>query len=125
MPYTLLQKCRDIRIGKLGHIFNPQPPCRASETLGSKIGLAKHQHGLLHFSKFVEGDISRLEISRIQDFCSNHYSHLSNKRGGWNKRGGGAIVAKSLNVEGGIFWKKLMHKSNKRGVEGGKNLRNQ
>ena len=54
------------------------------------------------------------------------YSHLFNKRGGWNKRGGGAKVAKSLNVqvginvEGGIFWKKLVHKSNKRGVEGGK-----
>ena len=54
------------------------------------------------------------------------YSHLSNKRGGWNKRGGGAKVSKSLNVEvginreGGIFWKKLVHNSNKRGVEGGK-----
>jgi hypothetical protein len=51
------------------------------------------------------------------------YSHLS------NKRGGGAKFAKSLNmevginVEGGILWKKLMHNS-KRGVEGGKNLRN-
>ena len=49
-----------------------------------------------------------------------------NKCGGWNKRGGGAKVAKSLNVEvgknmeGGIFCKKLVHKSNKRGVEGGK-----
>ena len=54
------------------------------------------------------------------------YSHLSNKHGGWNKRGGGAKVAKSLNVEaginveGGIFWKILVHKSNKRGEEGGK-----
>ena len=54
------------------------------------------------------------------------YSHLFNKHGGWNKRGGNAKVAKSLNVEvginakGGIFWKKLVHKSNKRGVEGGK-----
>ena len=47
----------------------------------------------------------------------NYYSHLFNrgykscqitKRGGWNKRGGW------------IFWKKLVHKSNKRGVEGGK-----
>ena len=59
------------------------------------------------------------------------YSHLSNNRGGWNKRGGDAKVAKSINVEvginmeGGIFWKKLVHKCNKRGVEGGKNLRNQ
>ena len=54
------------------------------------------------------------------------YSHFFNKHGGWNKRGGGAKVAKLLNVqvginvEGGIFWKKLVHKSNKRGVEGGK-----
>ena len=59
------------------------------------------------------------------------YSHLSNKRGSWNKRGGCAKFAKSLNVEvginveGGILWKKLMHNSNKQGVEGGKNLRNQ
>ena len=54
------------------------------------------------------------------------YSHLFNKRGDWNKRGGGAKVAKSLNVEvginveGEIFWKKLVHNSNKQGVEGGK-----
>ena len=59
------------------------------------------------------------------------YSHLSNKHGGWNKCGGYAKVAKSLNmevginVEGGIFWKNLVHNFNKRGVEGGKNLRNQ
>ena len=39
------------------------------------------------------------------------YSHLFNKHGAWNKRGGGAKVAKSLNVElgineeGGIFGK--------------------
>ena len=30
------------------------------------------------------------------------YSHLFNKRGAWNKRGGGAKVAKSLNMELGI-----------------------
>ena len=60
-----------------------------------------------------------------------YYSHLSNKHGGWNKRGGGAKFAKSLyvevgiNVEGGIFWKKLVYKCNKRGVEVGKNLSNQ
>ena len=59
------------------------------------------------------------------------YSHLSNYRGGWNKHGGGAKVAKSINVEVGInvegviFWKILVYKCNKRGVEGGKNLRNQ
>ena len=54
------------------------------------------------------------------------YSHLFNKRRGGNKCGGGAKVAKSLNVEvginveGGIFWKKVVHNSNKQGVEGGK-----
>ena len=32
----------------------------------------------------------------------NLYSHLSNNRGGWNKRGGEAKIAKSLNVEAGI-----------------------
>ena len=42
-------------------------------------------------------------------------SHLFDKRGGWNKSGGGAKVAKSLNidvginVDGGIFWKKKVH----------------
>ena len=32
-----------------------------------------------------------------------YYSHLSNKRGGWNKRGGGAKVAKPINVGVGIL----------------------
>ena len=31
-----------------------------------------------------------------------NYSHLSNNRGGWNKRGEEAKIAKSLNVEAGI-----------------------
>ena len=44
-----------------------------------------------------------------------------NSRGGWNKRVGGAKIAKSINLEGGIFWKKLVFNCNKR-VEGGKNL---
>ena len=30
------------------------------------------------------------------------YSHLSNNRGGWNKGGGEAKIAKSLNVEAGM-----------------------
>ena len=30
------------------------------------------------------------------------YSHLSNNRGGWNKRGGEAKIAKSLNMGAGI-----------------------
>ena len=58
------------------------------------------------------------------------YSHLSNSQGGWNECGGGAKVPESANkevgiiVEGGSFWKKLVYNCNKRGVEGGKNLRN-
>ena len=57
---------------------------------------------------------------------STTYSHLFNKRGGWNKRGGGAKVAKSIcKRRGWDFWEKLVHNCNKRGVEGGKNLRNQ
>ena len=41
---------------------------------------------------------------------------LSNKHGGWNKRGGGAKFAKSLNVEhgiymeGGILWNAVISK---------------
>ena len=31
------------------------------------------------------------------------YSHLSNNRGGWNKHGGEAKTAKSLNVEVGKY----------------------
>ena len=63
--------------------------------------------------------------------CCHLSCILSKKRVGWNERRGGAKFAKSINVEvginveGGIFWKKLVHKCNKRGVEGGKNLRNQ
>jgi len=44
-------------------------------------------------------------------FLKTTYSHLFNKRGAWNKRGGGAKLAKLLNVElginveGGIFGK--------------------
>ena len=70
-------------------------------------------------------------IVLIREIQVNNYSHLFNKGGGWNKRGGGAKVAKSLNVEVGInvegrtFWKILVHNSNKPGVEGlvlGKNI---
>ena len=51
----------------------------------------------------------------LQTFETNHipckstfstdiiYSHLSNNCGGWNKRGRGTKVAKSIKVEGGIF----------------------
>ena len=54
---------------------------------------------------------------------------LINVEVGINVEGAGTKFAKSLNVEvginveGGILW--IMHNFNKRGVEGGKNLRNQ
>ena len=35
-------------------------------------------------------------------FFFNVYYHLFNSHGGWNKRGGGAKDAKSLNMEGVI-----------------------
>ena len=36
----------------------------------------------------------------FKSFCEKQpYSHLSNNRGGWNKRGGSAKVAKLINVE--------------------------
>ena len=38
----------------------------------------------------------------------SNYSHLSNNRGGWNKRGGRAKDARSINVEGGIFLEKTI-----------------
>ena len=47
------------------------------------------------------------------------YSHLSNSQGGWNNHGGGAKVPElineevGINMEGGIFWKKLVHNPNK------------
>ena len=58
------------------------------------------------------------------------YSHLSNNSGGWNKHGGGAIVAKSINVEVGINMKVVFFGKTKCinaiNVERrGKNLRNQ
>ena len=56
---------------------------------------------------------------------SDDYSHLSNKRGGSAKVAKLINVEVGLNVEGGIFWEKLVHKCNKRKVEGGKNLSNQ
>ena len=41
------------------------------------------------------------------------YSHLSNSQGGWNKRGGGAKVAKSLNMKVGINVEGGMYESMK------------
>ena len=59
---------------------------------------------------------NQVSISGIETKVQYRYSHL------FNKRGGGEKIAKSLNVEvgrnveGGILWKKIRHKSNKRGV---------
>jgi hypothetical protein len=43
------------------------------------------------------------------------YSHLSNNRGGWNKRGECKKSKKSINVEGGFFlWRVKFFKIGKR-----------
>jgi hypothetical protein len=39
-------------------------------------------------------------------FNAKVYPQFSNNRGGWNKCGGGAKVAKSIKVESGIFLEK-------------------
>ena len=81
--------------------------------------------GRIYFSKESRDDFHP-DMYWAVSYSFLKYSHLFNKRGAWNKRGGGAKVAKSLNVEvginveAGIFLKKLVHDSNKRGVEGGK-----
>ena len=55
--------------------------------------------------------------------CSVHvmYSHLFSSRGGAKVP---ELIKEEvgINVEGGIFWKKLVHNCNKRGVEGGKKI---
>ena len=62
-----------------------------------------------------------LKYFRIYTLISLH-----NSQGVWNKRRRGAKVPElindevGINLEGGIFWKKLVHDCNKRGVEGGK-----
>ena len=53
---------------------------------------------MCHIAHFAEENSKFLFSTEISPI----YSHLFNKRGGWNKRGGGAKVAKSLNVELGI-----------------------
>jgi len=51
---------------------------------------------------FLKLQLNSHKLIQIGHFIQADYSHLSNKRGGWNKRGGGAKNAKSLNVEGVI-----------------------
>ena len=62
------------------------------------------------------------KFARRRRLATRHdtYSHLSNKRGGGGKIAKSQNVEVGVNVEGGILWKKRMHNSNKRGVEGGK-----
>ena len=58
----------------------------------------------------------RTKVHTNVHFTYIHYSHLSNKRGGWNKRGGGAKNAKSLNLEeviNIIFWARIKFHSSK------------
>jgi hypothetical protein len=63
-------------------------------------------------TKIIEGSMNYRKL-RFKKRLSKptRYSHLFNKRGAWNKRGGGAKDGKLLNVElginveGGIFGK--------------------
>ena len=59
------------------------------------------------------------------DFGWNRIETLSFTRGHAEVGINVEVVQNLPNVEGRTLWKKLMHYSNKRGVEGGKNLRNQ
>ena len=52
-----------------------------------------------HYKAQIGGDLHGTGAFYLH-FCL--YSHLSNNRGGWNKCGGEAKIAKSLNVEAGI-----------------------
>ena len=47
--------------------------------------------------------LSEIQYERRKTKPVTMYSHLSNNSGGWNKRGGEAKIAKSLNVEAGIL----------------------
>ena len=57
------------------------------------------------FTNTIEDKLTCFQttVYRLDSKILATYSHLSNKRGGWNKRGGGAKVAKSKNVEVGIL----------------------
>ena len=56
-----------------------------------------------HSSEKHENVFSKETMELFNHFkLKLQYSHLSNNRGGWNKRGGGAKVAKPINVEVGI-----------------------
>ena len=65
-----------------------------------------------------------LKESGIADFVNytigsnfKTYSHLFNKRGRGEKVAISLNMEVGINVQGGIFWKKLVHKCNKSGVE--------
>ena len=55
---------------------------------------------------FFEGLSKYLKVIALEmhqkAVLQSKYSHLFNNRGGWNKRGGEAKIAKSLNVEAGM-----------------------
>ena len=70
----------------------------------------------MNFTMYLADPMQRVCNSTL---IPDRNSHLSNSRGGWNKRGVGAKVAKSINVEvginleGRIVWKKLVNNCNK------------
>ena len=58
--------------------------------------------GILMDKKETKKMVVKIKLSKKNVLVWGTYSHFSNNRGGWNKHGGGAKVAKSLNVEVGI-----------------------
>ena len=66
---------------------------------------------LLPLHSILQNPVKTSVLAVLPPVAALSYSYLFNKRGGWNKREGGAKVAKSpnleagINVEGGIFWK--------------------
>ena len=59
----------------------------------------------LHKYKNLNANVSLIKIRTTHKSIFINifaYPHLSNNRGGWNKRGGEAKFAKSLNMEAGI-----------------------
>ena len=82
-----------LHIHTVGHCLER---CKVSQTVLEEPGQTFFEvaFNMIHFCKIFMQTFYWLVKS-----CNIRYSHLFNKRGGWNKRGGGAKVAKSLNVE--------------------------
>ena len=83
------------------------PPRQRFKIITAVSGFAKPKKTLKPYipESILHGKVGEDAYFRahyVGEICEDKlgkYSHLFNKRGGWNKRGGGAKVAKSINVE--------------------------